>query len=54
MSTIVEKTSSGIIYKASQQRDFPQLDLLSLLFGNVPASWGMAKEPLSTLTFELY
>ncbi|KAL0465264.1 4-coumarate-CoA ligase [Neurospora intermedia] len=32
MATIVEKTSSGIIYKASQQRDFPQLDLLSLLF----------------------
>lgn len=36
MATIVEKTSSGIIYKASQQRDFPQLDLLSLLFGKAP------------------
>ncbi|CCC05448.1 unnamed protein product [Sordaria macrospora k-hell] len=32
MTTIVERTPSGIIYKSPQQRDFPQLDLLSLLF----------------------
>ncbi|KAJ4390376.1 hypothetical protein N0V85_007282 [Neurospora sp. IMI 360204] len=32
MTTIVERTSSGIIYKTLQQRDVPQLDLLSVLF----------------------
>lgn len=33
MTTIFERTSSGIIYKPAKDRDFPQLDLLSFLFG---------------------
>ncbi|KAG7287491.1 hypothetical protein NEMBOFW57_007003 [Staphylotrichum longicolle] len=32
MTTIFERTSSGIIYKPAKDRDFPQLDLLSFLF----------------------
>ncbi|KAK4222901.1 hypothetical protein QBC38DRAFT_65862 [Podospora fimiseda] len=41
MDSIVEKTSSGIIYKAPKQRDFPKLDLLPLLFDS---GLGGAKE----------
>jgi hypothetical protein len=33
MTTIFERTSSGIIYKPTQDREFPKLDLLSFLFG---------------------
>ncbi|KAK3989355.1 putative acyl-coenzyme A synthetase [Cladorrhinum sp. PSN332] len=32
MDSIVEKTSSGTIYKAPKHQDFPKLDLLTLLF----------------------
>jgi hypothetical protein len=33
MATIFERTSSGIIYKPAKDRDYPRIDLLSLLFG---------------------
>ncbi|KAK3900214.1 putative acyl-coenzyme A synthetase [Staphylotrichum tortipilum] len=32
MTTIVQRTSSGIIYKPAEDRDYPRLDLLTLLF----------------------
>ena len=33
MTTIYERTSEGIIYRPPQDRTWPQLDLLTFLFG---------------------
>jgi 4-coumarate--CoA ligase len=33
MTTIVEKTSDGVIYRAAKKYPIPDVDLLTLLFG---------------------
>ena len=46
MSTIVEKTADGTIYRAAKTYPVPNLDVLTLLFGMCCALWPANQLPV--------